>query len=296
MDFRCGLLMSLCLLPCTTDAYSQSKNLMSRGITFDSGSQYILMLAPESIEASYNFILPNQAPESGQILRASDSEGHLEWSASGLPTGDENEVLHGGVTPSFSKVVDADVGSAAAIQGAKIQAASSSNDGVVTYDTATPQTFGGKKIFANEIKATGGFDTAGGAGLATSLLPGLTSAEDAGSFTVNFTGAGAVNIPFYYARSGKALVLSTPGFIASCPVATTLNANGPTGLIPVGLRPFVQTGDFVPVYDGSYLPTPGFIYFNTNGTMSIQRSVNSAPFSGGGNCGVFGGSWSYRTP
>jgi hypothetical protein len=121
----------------------------------DNGTDKVVIQAPATLSADYTLTLPTDDGNANQVLSTNGS-GVLSWASpftnpmtttgdivyssdgSGTPTrlAGAAGVLHGAVggAPSYSTIVNADVNAAAAIDGSKIQAATSSNTGTISAE------------------------------------------------------------------------------------------------------------------------------------------------------------------
>ncbi len=126
-----------------------------------------------SANAAFNALAPTQTSNSGKFLTTNGTDtswssaaltnpmtttGDIIYSSNGsgtparLAIGASTTVLHGGTTPSYSSIVNADVDAAAAIAGSKLVAAASGVAGAVSTGT---QTMTGAKTFETQLIGKG---------------------------------------------------------------------------------------------------------------------------------------------
>ncbi len=167
--------------------------------------------------------------------------------------------------------------------------ASASNSGYV--DTAA-QTFAGAKTFNSAIRASGGFDTTGGDGVATSTGAGLVVAQKQyvvgttytnGTPTLtgtNWSTTRATLLPYQTVDGAWRLRLNVWGSMTGSPTSLTLSLSGV--LFYLGRQALaVNYGGGVPVamyaYTDSFSTPTNTIVFNSTsnsgGTLSISGDV-----------------------
>jgi hypothetical protein len=124
---------------------------------------------------------------------------------------------------------------------------------------------------------------------------GLVSYEDSGTFTVALTGAytSTQNPTIRYSRVGKTVTISWTQSTAPCSHALAISAAA--GQWPLALRPSVAIQWAFPAYDNTGYPASvmGFVTVNTDGSMTITKSVDGGSYSATGNCGLLQHSASY---
>lgn len=130
-----------------------------------------------------------------------------------------------------------------------------------------------------KVRVQQGFDSTGGAGLATSTASGLVSAEDSGSFTASFTGAASVSVTFNYAHVGNAVTLRWSNITVAASSSAGLDAASAT--IPAWLRPATNL-----TLNPSYYSVSGSgvgaytLFVNSNGSLTLRKEAGGLFSSG----------------
>lgn len=208
----------------SSGVYLPNQRALRLGELNSNGTDYAAIRAPASF-TTYTLTLPADDGNVGEALTTNGS-GTLSWTVinpttttgdliyssttttpgtlARLATGASGTVLHGGATPSYSQIVNADVDPAAAIAGTKIVAAGAATTGVV--NTAA-QSFGGLKSFPDGLNSAFSVSrvvlrASNGRGSSNTNVMRFTttvdnvgsdityadSATDGASFTINTTG------------------------------------------------------------------------------------------------------------
>lgn len=265
--------------PLTTKGDILGYSTVNARIPVGSNGQVLTADSTQTLGVKWGSVLTNPMTTTGDIIYSSDNSG----TAARLAIGASGTVLHGGTTPSYSQIVNADVSASAAIAYSKLNLTGD----IVNADVSTSAAIAYSKLnLTNSIVDADINSSANIAGskiaAATGSASGTVSKEESTSTTVQWSFAGGSNPTaptIYLSKVGKSVNLSMGSFSTSA-----ANASGActlaAGTIPSNYRPPVNVVSFVIALVGG-TATLSKITWNTDGSAQLYKDGVSSGFTGG---------------
>lgn len=229
-------------------------------------------------------VLSNPMTTTGDII-----VGGSAGAATRLAIGATGTVLHGGTTPSYSAVVNADVGAGAGIVYSKLAL----TGGIVNADISASAAIVYSKLSLATSIVNGDISASAaiaGSKLAaaTSTTTGTVSYESTGTFSLVWDQSASthstVTVTWY--RTGKQVTLYIPDNVSASKGAAVL-VSDVVGVIPASIRPIHTTEVPIGVTSNSLMSTsPGLLEIDSSGSLSMQATLAQGTFSAVGTCGA----------